>query len=60
MIEWLQVFNTDTTSLGQERRLLGMDNHGAQQTTHFRFLLASSNIQPAYTPPGNTFIKVHL
>jgi hypothetical protein len=46
VIEWLQVFNTDTTSLGQERRLLGMDNHGAQQTTHFRFLLASSNIQP--------------
>jgi hypothetical protein len=32
MLEWHKVFQADTASLGREELLLGLDNHGAQQT----------------------------
>jgi hypothetical protein len=34
MLAWLDQFNFDTASLGPDELLLGMDNHGAQQTVH--------------------------
>ena len=52
MLEWHKVFQTDTASLGQEQLLLGLDNHGAQQTVEFRRRLRQSHTQAAYTPPG--------
>jgi hypothetical protein len=36
--------------------LLGMDNHGAQQTDKFRAKMAEYNTKPAYTPPDCTDI----
>jgi len=54
MLRWEEQFRLDTASLGQEEKLLGMDNHGAQQTLKFRAALASSNTIPAYTPPECT------
>ena len=35
-------------------RLLGMDNHGAQQTPRFKEGLTDYDIRPAYTPPNCT------
>ena len=53
MLHWLDQFVEDIASLGQEV-LLGMDNHGAQQTQKFRTKLQASNVIPGYTPPDCT------
>lgn len=56
MLQWLRQFNADTASRGNEEVLLGMDNHGAQQTDAFREHMRLSNIVPAYTPPDCTML----
>ena len=48
MLYWVDQFN-DTSSVLHEI-LLGMDNHGAQQTQAIRDKLRQSNKLPAYTP----------
>ena len=53
MMHWLDQFNADTSSVHDEI-LLGMDNHGAQQTVAFRDKLRQSNKVAAYTPPNCT------
>ena len=50
----VEQFYADTRSLAPQEILLGMDNHGAQQTLKFRQELALKNIHPAYTPPDCT------
>ena len=45
MLSWLEQFHADTSHIGP--LLLGMDNHGAQQTPRFRARMAELNIQPA-------------
>jgi hypothetical protein len=52
MLSWLEQFHADTSHIGP--LLLGMDNHGAQQTPRFRARMAELNILPAFTPPDCT------
>jgi hypothetical protein len=54
MLKWLDEFHEDTKDLGLGEVLLGMDNHGAQQTDKFRERMQLYNIVPAYTPPDCT------
>ena len=55
MMKWLEQFAKDTAAeLAGQEILLGMDNHGAQQTTLFRDCLFVKHVQPAYTPPDCT------
>jgi hypothetical protein len=50
MLEWLKQFHCDTAGVGEEV-LLGMDNHGAQQTCKFRQAAKAGKTCLAYTPP---------
>ena len=54
MLEWLDQFELDTAPLLLPEKLLGMDNHGAQQTHKFRAEMQLANTVPAYTPPECT------
>jgi len=57
MLAWVDQFAEDVSSLEGEEILLGMDNHGAQQTQAFKQKLHLLNATPAYTPPGtNRFL----
>jgi hypothetical protein len=58
MDHWLERFNAQTEQLGE--RLLGMDNHGAQQTARFRSRMAEVDVVPAYTPPDTTDLTAPL
>jgi hypothetical protein len=53
-LSWLDEFHKDTEHLGEV--LLGMDNHGAQQTDVFRARMKKYNVVPAYTPAECTDI----
>jgi hypothetical protein len=53
MLEWHKVFQTDRASLGQVDLLLGLDNHGAQETVEFRRRLRQSHTQASrHIPSG--------
>ncbi len=54
MLNWHDQFVSDTASLGPDEVLLGLDNHGAQQTEKFRAAMERANNKPAYTPPDCT------
>jgi hypothetical protein len=54
MLEWVDQFEADTAALQLPEKLLGMDNHGAQQTTEFKAKLETVDTVPAYTPPECT------
>ena len=54
MLDWLKQFVTDTASLGAPEVMLGLDNHGAQQTAAFKADCVTANVLPAYTPPDCT------
>ena len=57
MLAWVDQLAEDVAPLEGEDILLGMDNHGAQQTQAFKQKLHRVNATPAYTPPGiNRFI----
>ena len=53
MLDWFDQFEVDTASLPGEK-LLGADNHGAQQTEEFRRRARSARVQMCYTPPECT------
>jgi hypothetical protein len=53
MLAWVDQLVADLSSLGREEILLGMDNHGAQQTEAFKQKLQQVNATPANTPPGS-------
>ena len=54
MLHWLDQFSVDTAALNGEQVLLGMDNHGAQQTEAFKSKARAGNAFLAYTPPDCT------
>ncbi len=54
MLDWADQFDADTAGLQLPEKLLGMDNHGAQQTDQFKTKLQTMNTTPVYTPPDCT------
>ena len=54
MVDYIQDFRRHTVEAGLTEVLLGMDNHGSQQTDTCRAMMEYLDIIPAYTTANNT------